>query len=48
MFVLQATCNPVAYSLISDYFSTDKRATALSVYHVGVYIGKRTYVSSNC
>ncbi|EGD75542.1 hypothetical protein PTSG_06612 [Salpingoeca rosetta] len=35
----EAVCNPVAYSLIADCFPLKSRATALSVYHLGVYIG---------
>ncbi|AMN46218.1 hypothetical protein ACG33_03670 [Steroidobacter denitrificans] len=35
----EAGCNPSAHSLISDYFPPQKRATALSVYACGVYLG---------
>lgn len=39
---LQASCNPVAYSLIADFFPARHRAFALSVYHYGVYLGMNT------
>jgi MFS family permease len=35
----EATASPCAYSLISDYFPKEKRATALAVYSSGLYIG---------
>lgn len=35
----EAGGNPPAHSLISDYFPPQKRATALSVYACGVYLG---------
>jgi len=35
----EATLGPAAYSLISDYFPPEKRATAMSVYSMGIYIG---------
>ena len=35
----EAGCNPAAYSIISDYFEPKKRATALSIYSMGVYGG---------
>ncbi len=35
----EAGCNPSAHSLISDYFPPQRRATALSVYACGVFIG---------
>lgn len=35
----EATLGPSAYSLISDYFPKEKRATAISVYSMGIYIG---------
>jgi len=35
----EAGCSPAAHAMISDYFSPKKRATALSVYSVGIYIG---------
>ena len=36
----EAGCNPSAYSIISDYFPARKRATAMSVYSLGVYLGQ--------
>ena len=35
----EAGCNPAAYSLIGDYFEARRRATALSIFHMGGYIG---------
>ena len=35
----EAALSPAAYSLISDYFPKEKRATAISVYSMGIYIG---------
>jgi MFS family permease len=35
----EASCNPVAYSLLADFFPVQHRAFALSVYHYGVYLG---------
>jgi MFS family permease len=35
----EAGCSPPAYSIISDYFEPRKRATALSIYSMGVYGG---------
>lgn len=35
----EAGCSPPAHSIISDYFPPEKRATALSVYSTGIYIG---------
>jgi MFS transporter, Spinster family, sphingosine-1-phosphate transporter len=35
----EATCNPAVYSMLSDLFPLTHRATALSVYNFGVYIG---------
>ena len=35
----EATCSPTAYSLISDYFPKRQRATALSIYSSGMFIG---------
>lgn len=35
----EAGCSPPAHAMISDYFSSKKRATALSVYSMGIYIG---------
>ena len=35
----EATASPTAYSLISDYFPRHQRATALSIYSSGLYLG---------
>lgn len=35
----EATLSPSAYSLISDYFPKENRATAISVYSMGIYLG---------
>ena len=35
----EATLSPAAYSLLTDYFPPQQRATALSVYGMGIYIG---------
>lgn len=35
----EASLSPAAYSLITDYFPPDRRATAQSVYATGIYIG---------
>jgi MFS family permease len=35
----ESACSPSAHSLISDYFGTRKRATALSIYQLGIVIG---------
>jgi MFS family permease len=35
----EAALSPAAYSLITDYFPPNRRATALSVYGMGIYIG---------
>ncbi|HUI81653.1 MAG TPA: MFS transporter [Bryobacteraceae bacterium] len=35
----EATLSPAAYSLISDYFPTEKLGVAISVYYMGVYLG---------
>ena len=35
----EAGCSPAAHSLISDYFKTEQRATALSIYALGIPIG---------
>lgn len=35
----EAALSPAAYSLITDYFPPKRRATALSVYSMGIYIG---------
>src|SRR3954451_21966272 len=34
----EASASPAAYSMISDYFPKERRATALSVYSSGLYI----------
>jgi MFS family permease len=35
----EAALSPAAYSLITDYFPKERRATAISVYSMGIYIG---------
>lgn len=35
----EAGGSPLAHSMISDYFPPEKRATALSIYSTGIYIG---------
>lgn len=35
----EAGCSPPAHALISDYFKEDRRASALSVYSVGIPLG---------
>jgi len=35
----EAALSPAAYSMIADYFPPAKRATAISVYSMGIYIG---------
>src|SRR5262245_1669995 len=35
----EATLSPSAYSIIADYFSPKRRATAISVYSMGIYLG---------
>ena len=35
----EAALSPAAYSLIADSFAPDKRATAISVYSMGIYLG---------
>jgi MFS family permease len=35
----EASANPAAYSLISDYFPDEKRATAIAIYTLGVSFG---------
>lgn len=35
----EAGCSPPAHSLISDYFGADRRATALSIFSLGVPVG---------
>ena len=35
----EATLSPAAYSMIADYFPPERRATAMSVYSMGIYLG---------
>ena len=35
----EAGCSPPAHSIISDYYPPEKRATALSIYSMGIYLG---------
>ena len=35
----EASASPVAFSVLSDYFPKEKRATALAIYSSGLYIG---------
>ncbi|HEY0974194.1 MAG TPA: MFS transporter [Solimonas sp.] len=35
----EAALSPAAYSMIADYFPPAKRATAISVYSMGIYLG---------
>ncbi len=35
----EATLSPAAYSMIADYFPPHRRATAISVYSMGIYLG---------
>jgi MFS family permease len=35
----EAGCSPPAHAMISDYFSENQRATALSLYSMGIYFG---------
>jgi MFS family permease len=35
----EATASPTAYSLISDYFPPNRKATALAIYSSGIYLG---------
>ncbi len=35
----ESTASPVAYSVLSDYFPKEKRATALAIYSSGLYLG---------
>jgi MFS family permease len=35
----ESACSPTAHSLISDYFPVSRRATALSVYQLGIVFG---------
>jgi MFS family permease len=37
--MLNSSTNPLSFSLISDYFPPEKRATANSIIHSGQYIG---------
>lgn len=39
-YVLQAACNPVAYSLMADFYPAEHRAIVFSIYHYGVYVGE--------
>ncbi|HSW15065.1 MAG TPA: MFS transporter [Solimonas sp.] len=35
----EAALSPAAYSMIADYFPPERRATAISVYSAGIYLG---------
>ena len=35
----EAGCSPQSHAIISDYYPLEKRATALSIYSMGIYIG---------
>src|SRR5262249_22668801 len=35
----EASLSPAAYSMIADYFAPAQRATAMSVYSMGIYVG---------
>lgn len=35
----EAGCSPPSHAIITDYFPEGKRATALSVYNLGIYVG---------
>jgi len=35
----EAGCSPPSHAIISDYFPQEKRATALSIYSMGIYLG---------
>jgi len=35
----EAACSPPAHSLLSDYFPPHRRATAISIYSTGIFIG---------
>ncbi|XP_078597524.1 MFS-type efflux pump MSMEG_3705-like [Branchiostoma floridae x Branchiostoma japonicum] len=37
--ISEASCNPVAYVLLSELFSPKSRATVFGVYHLGIYLG---------
>lgn len=39
MIKRQAGCNPIATSLIADYFAIDLRGAALGIYNWGIYSG---------
>jgi MFS family permease len=34
----EAACSPPAHSLLADYFPPERRATALAVYSMGIYV----------
>lgn len=36
----EATAAPASYSMLSDYFPPERRATAMSIYASGVYVGQ--------
>ena len=35
----EAACSPPAHSLLADYFPPERRATALAIYSMGIYVG---------
>ena len=35
----EAGCSPQSHAIISDYYPVEKRATALSIYSLGIYVG---------
>jgi MFS family permease len=35
----EASLSPAAYLLIADFFRPERRATAISAYSVGIYVG---------
>ena len=37
--IVMSVCNPLAYSLIRDYFPPQNRSTANSLYSSGIYLG---------
>jgi len=39
MGMIMSLCNPLAYSLIRDYFPPSRRATANSLYSTAIYVG---------
>lgn len=44
----QAACNPIATSLIADYFDVEIRGSALSIYYWGIYTGySLSYIIGN-